>query len=206
LHGSVLAVSLHLRGLLVLRASSVVMPNGCAVAFCGVSTSGKSTLAAALGQRGFPLLADDWAAIHCDDEGAPWVIPISPQVQLFEDALSMTRHTHGIRTLRQVRPQLNKYCLPYATSHNPARLSQIYELHLDDSKKLSFHPLRGLDRIKTLSAHARGGTPAEVSCRQPGHFDLLIRLAKEVAMWRITRPQLCDACGEIADFVEANRA
>ena len=54
----VLPMALHTRGMQVLHASAVEMPMG-AIAFCGASGAGKSTMAAALGDRGNPPVADD---------------------------------------------------------------------------------------------------------------------------------------------------
>jgi hypothetical protein len=59
---SALPMAVYTLGLEVLHASAVVAPGGVA-AFCAVSETGKSTLAGALGLRGFPLWADDAVAI-----------------------------------------------------------------------------------------------------------------------------------------------
>ena len=65
--GPVLATVLFQRGFLVLHASAVALRdahgNWGAVAFLGESGEGKSTMAAALHARGFPLVADDIIAV-----------------------------------------------------------------------------------------------------------------------------------------------
>src|ERR1700722_6370214 len=62
LFGSVMGALLHLRGVLPLHGSAVLLPDGKGVAvFTGASAAGKSTLAAALTQRGCSLMADDIA-------------------------------------------------------------------------------------------------------------------------------------------------
>jgi hypothetical protein len=55
---SVLPLVVQARGTQVLHASAVVGTSGI-VALCGASGAGKSTIAAALAQRGHPLVADD---------------------------------------------------------------------------------------------------------------------------------------------------
>ena len=62
---SVLPLVVQARGTQVLHASAVTGPAG-VVALCGVSTSGKSTLAAALMARGHEVVADDALAFRVE--------------------------------------------------------------------------------------------------------------------------------------------
>ena len=65
---AVLPLVLQVRGREVLHASGVRSPRG-VVAFCAESGTGKSTLAAALDRRGYPVWADD--AIAVDTSSIP---------------------------------------------------------------------------------------------------------------------------------------
>jgi hypothetical protein len=62
-------MALQASGREALHASAVLMPEG-VVALCAVSETGKSTLAFALGQRGFPLWADDAVVLEMAGSGA----------------------------------------------------------------------------------------------------------------------------------------
>ena len=97
LQGSVFGMLLHQRGLIVLHASAVEV-NGKAVLICGRSGLGKSTLAAALCQRGHRLLSDDVSAIAFDEAGQAWVSGDARQHKLTAgaiDALALDGQRHG---------------------------------------------------------------------------------------------------------------
>jgi hypothetical protein len=83
--GPVLAALLQQRGCLVLHASAVEM-GGAAVGFLGVRGAGKSTTAAALCARGYPLLADDMLAVWLDGD-EPRVARGLPQLKLWPDSV-----------------------------------------------------------------------------------------------------------------------
>ena len=85
--GPVLAMALHQRGWLILHASAVAI-NGRVTAFLGGSGWGKSTMAAALQQRGHPLVADDFIAVPVGPAaGAELrVYPGFPQLKLWPAA------------------------------------------------------------------------------------------------------------------------
>lgn len=70
---AVLALLMQQRGEVPLRASVVANQLG-AVALCGVSNAGKSTLAAALVQRGMTLVSDDFCLIKSIN-GEAMVLP-----------------------------------------------------------------------------------------------------------------------------------
>ncbi|WP_421697596.1 hypothetical protein [Ancylobacter sp.] len=82
--GSVLGLVCHQRSLLPLHASSVVIEGG-AVAFCGPSGMGKSTLALRFARRGHAVVSDDVCVL---DTGTPArVRPSFPRLKLWRDAL-----------------------------------------------------------------------------------------------------------------------
>lgn len=83
-HHCVLPLILPALGTEVLHASAVVGAEGVA-AFCGVSGTGKSTIAVALARRGYAIWADDAVAVETA-EPEPTAIPLPFTVRLRSDS------------------------------------------------------------------------------------------------------------------------
>jgi hypothetical protein len=85
--GPVLGYVLRLRGQVALHASAVRLPDG-AVALTGPAGAGKSTTAAALVCRGYPLLCEDVCLLTAAAEGAD-VVPAYPLIRLWPASVEM---------------------------------------------------------------------------------------------------------------------
>lgn len=124
--GTVFGILLHQRGHVVLHASAVLV-NGKAVLFCGASGAGKSTMAAALGQAGYPLVTDDLCAIAVDADGSVLVHPDGRQLKLWQQSIEKL----GLKDRRgpAVRSRLEKfYVEPDDVFSTPLPLGAIYML------------------------------------------------------------------------------
>lgn len=66
-HRVIVPLTLQVRGIQVLHASAVLAPHG-VIALCATKETGKSTLAFALGQRGYSVWADDAVAFTATSE------------------------------------------------------------------------------------------------------------------------------------------
>lgn len=123
--GTVLGILLHQRGQVVLHASAVRV-NGKAVLFCGASGTGKSTLAAALAQGGFPLVTDDFCAMTVSG-GTVLVQPDGRSLKLWAQAI----HKLDLAERRgaRVRNRLEKFFVePAAAFSEPLPLGAVYAL------------------------------------------------------------------------------
>jgi hypothetical protein len=124
--GTVFGILLHQREQIVLHASAVRI-NGKAVLFCGSSGAGKSTIAAALVQRGYSLMTDDVCAVAMTDAGVPIVYPDGRQLKLW--AQSIDRLDLAARRGERVRDRLEKfYVEPAEALSEPLPLGAVYAL------------------------------------------------------------------------------
>ena len=105
--GPALAFLLRLRGALALHASGVAVDD-VAVAFVGPHAAGKSTVAAAFGRRGFPLLTDDVLRLTRDD-GCWSVEPFGGILRLWPESELIVLQSHG--TLPRITPTWDKLAL-----------------------------------------------------------------------------------------------
>ena len=83
LYGPILGLVLRLRGALAFHASAVQIGAG-AFAFAGPHGAGKSTLAAALGSAGHPVITDD--VLHVRHDGSRWLAePFASMLKLWPE-------------------------------------------------------------------------------------------------------------------------
>lgn len=124
--GTVFGILLHQREQIVLHASAVRV-NGRAVLFCGPSGAGKSTLAAALAQRGYPLVTDDFCTLSIEGTGAPLVHPDGRHLKLWAQAIE--RLDLAQQRGERVRKSLEKfYVEPSEAFIEPLALGAVYAL------------------------------------------------------------------------------
>lgn len=113
---TVVGVLLHQRQRLVLHASAVSF-KGQAIAICGPSGVGKSTLAAALCEAGCSFVSDDVSVIHTATAGRPLLIPDGRQHRLWAD--SVARLSLNDRQGAAVRASLQKFHVDPAGEGQP---------------------------------------------------------------------------------------
>jgi hypothetical protein len=147
LEGPVAAAEALVRGLVPLRAATVVI-DGRAVAIAGPSAAGKSALAAALALRGHPVLADAVTAI-ATGPGAPTVLSHAPDLVLWPDVVAELGLDPA--TGRRVRPTLPKLAFPLGAATEPAQLGAVIFLRRETRwPGPRTEPLLGTGKIKPL--------------------------------------------------------
>lgn len=193
--GTVMAVLLYQRGLLVLHGS-VVDVNGAAIAFLGQSGAGKSSTAAAMHKYGYQLLADDVAAIKLNSTAI--VFPGFPQIKLSSEAAVSLGYDAKSQMSPHAVKEKHGYRLQQEFPQAPLPLKCIYVLA--DEPEFDIEILRPQEAVIELVRHSRpttlfhsGGAP---------HFLQCANLAKKLTVYRLKRPRSLSLLPDLAKFVE----
>ena len=199
--GSALGAALQQRGRLTLHAS-VVIADGRAVAFLGQSGRGKSSLAAALAQRGFPVLADDICALEMRPEG-PLVPAGPPHFRLWEDARQRLGLERGAR--HRLHPEEPKYLVPMAAarSREATPLGRCYQLdpETESGVEASFTALRGREKLNTVLANTYRRAFFEGMGLGASYFQACSQLAQDIPIYQLRFERDLGGLGRLAGRV-----
>ena len=199
--GTVLGILLHQRGQVVLHASAVRV-SGKAVLFCGPSGAGKSTLAAALVQRGFPLVTDDFCAITVSGAGGVVVQPDGRNLKLWAQAVQKLDLAE--RRGARVRNRLEKFFVePAAVYSEPLPLGTVYAL------REARPPLKaGIERPNVVDAalvlRRSAYRPALVNRmgQKADYFRAATAIANVAGIFHLTRTLNFDSMPEVVAQLE----
>jgi hypothetical protein len=183
--GTVLGALMHQRSMLPIHASTVVYNEKCLV-FAGISGSGKSTLAAAVINDGGSLVADDISVIDFTGE-RPAVCPAFPMIRIWEDSLKHLGIPYG--NFEPVRGELRKFYMPVSRFHRSRTpIHRIFILGTHNKEKLELKELQGVDKFRVLKKHTYLFRGIPKTGLEQNHFMLVNRLAMQVPVTLITRP------------------
>lgn len=201
--GTVFGALLFQRGILPLHGSTVNM-NGSAVIFVARSGRGKSTLVRSLLKRGHTFLTDDLSAILFEKDGIPKILPGFPQQKLWADSLDEMAVPVDKDSLVKVMGDMDKYCVPSRESFcdHPLKPTHIYELIPYQEKKIRIERIQGADKINTIMKNTYFTFLPSGFDISESHFSQCIKLAKQVMVSRIFRPEKGFMINELTDAVE----
>lgn len=202
LFGTCLAVLCFQRGMLPFHASAVKIADK-AVLLAGNSGLGKSSLAAALHQRGHSFLSDDLCAIEFQESASPLLWPAFPRMKLSEEA---TEHLNiATAGAEQSRIQLQKFHIPLSADGflpSPLPIGLIIALERSaPSTPLQIERLKGIAILQQRHLVHRT-LLGEVMGYGPFIFHGLASLAQATPVVTLTRPDNLAALPELVKTVE----
>ena len=189
--GSAFGALLHQRGLMPLHANAIDL-GGRAIAFCGASGVGKSTLAAWFNDRGHPVLSDDVCVIDFDGAGRAIARHGLRRLRLWKDALEATgrRISEFEPSFDRLREARDKYDVPIDGSRDPApiELAAVYLLDRpSDGGTSAIVPLLGVAAVDALVSNTyRGGLLPGIG-GIGDHLMTCVRIAGQVPIFRVER-------------------
>lgn len=199
--GSVLAACLQMRGILTLHASAIETAAG-AVLFAGHSGVGKSTLLAALVERGYAMLADDITGIILDEAGLPVALSAFPQTRLWADSLDALDESWRRSAGAKIRPGIEKYLVPVRRFQDRAiAVHAIYLMSTSNHPEVLVEPLTparavaGLVNDTYRYRHLRG------LGQRGNHFRTMTAIAQHAVVARLVRPDTGCTPGSFATRV-----
>jgi len=197
--GPMLGMLLAQRGFLVLHGSAILGPDG-AVVFLGPKGWGKSTIAAALHLRGYPLVADDVIAVEIGAGEYPRVLPGFPQLKLWPEVLSHLGEDP--ETLPRLAASMEKrsHAVKDGFASTPLRLSRIYVL--DAGSHLAIEPIPAATGILELVRNTFTLRFVQLPEIRPRHFRQCADLAAFVPLSRLRRPYSLLKLRELVDLIE----
>jgi len=202
---SCIGALLHQRNTLALHASSVMTKNG-AVIFIGTSSSGKSTLAAVLKQKGYSVLSDDICPIDITGTRAV-MYPSGENLQIWKDIFSALKIPPEF--LRKIRPSIEKYYYSHANPEfkEPVNISAIYLLNPSNEGLYEIRDkFSGNQKLNILKNHICCKNFAKEMFIENKYYKKLKQLSGTVPLKEFVKPNNEFNTEKLADILEKDFA
>lgn len=206
--GLVLSYWLERRGVLMLHASSVVV-DGVGVLFLATKQGGKSSLAAAMLQRGCSLLSDDISPIRFDGTSFQ-VYPGYPQMRLWPT--EATRFLGHFEDLERVHPSETKRQVPVGANGlgsfcaSPRTLGSIYVPERENTDRGDIHIATRAhsQAVIDLVRHSFAPHLVEAVGLQPKRLALFSQLVQHVPVRTLRYPSGFDHLPAVSERLLAD--
>jgi hypothetical protein len=198
--GAVFGALCHQRGIIPLHASAIDVANGC-IAFVGASGAGKSTMAAALAQRGHDIVADDECFLQLGTRGEVLAAPGVSYIRLLED----TRAALGFPAVQQESQRHGKYFIPVNEPKNPMRsrpLRGVYQLHRIPNGVTKVTRLRGAEAVEVLMQNVYPPNFAARLGYESNVFRVCAAAARDMPVFQLSRPHDFAALDQVIELLE----
>ena len=196
-------VLLQQRGVVPLHAAAVHTTAG-ALLLIGRSGDGKSSLAAALVERGHALLADDVCGLALRD-GRVMALPSFASLRLWKETLKQMGAPLKVRS--RVRPGVEKFWVEASSACTQALpVCAAVVLKPSHHPGIRTAPVSQSDAFGLLCEHTHRKRVLRAMGQRPAHFRVVAAMARQVPMLRAWRPHQPFLLEELADHVEARVA
>jgi hypothetical protein len=204
--GPIMALALHMRGLVTLHASAIDV-EGRGVIFVGDKMAGKSTTAAAFLRAGYRLLTDDLLAIDQSDPSRPCILPAYGQIKLSQDAAQAVTIAHS-QPLPLVYPAFEKrqHRLTDPFSHVRIVPARLYVLDRG-GEQAAVTRLAGPDALRAIMRYSyvtRFGKGVMFPAVEAWHVRSCIALASAVQVATLHIPHDLDRLDEVVALVASD--
>ncbi len=199
--GTAFGCILHQRSLLPLHASAI-LHNGEAVLFLGHSGVGKSTLAAAMKNRGYKVVADDVCAVKVQQGEEPLVYPGIPQIKLWKETVEFLGG--NVNAMKRLFGEEEKYALPAQNLYydKPLLIKRMYILHAHTGKELSIFDMHPLEKIHAIKNYTyRKGMVVKMGIITR-NLNMCGLLARSAPLRMILRPNTGFLLRELTELIE----
>lgn len=187
LQGAVWSALLLQRGLLPIHGSCFRLGDK-GIVLSGPSSCGKSTLVAALMDRGYPIIADELCALVVHENAPPMLLPGFPQILLWADSLLQLQKNS--QSLTRVQPGLEKYILPCQdkSTGEALPLERIYILKVVNTPLVKLTPLTGAQKVQALIESTYRVHHVTGHGLNRSHFNQCTNIARYIDVKRMERP------------------
>lgn len=203
--GSVFGALCHQNGMLPLHASAVEA-SGAVTAFLGDSAAGKSTLAACLARRGYPVVADDICLLQDHGAGVR-VIPVAGWLKLWNQSLQHLGQ-HAIEENRVFRSDdkfrlyLQQQPIDPGQTRPPLHNVVFLERNADPHAAPSLQPVSPLEAIAGLMKLTYAGYVPELAGQKSRIFEQSARAMRQARAWQLSVPWGLDQIESVLHLLE----
>lgn len=198
--GIVVSVILYQRGFLVLH-SSLIEIGGHAVGFMGDSGYGKSSLAVALYEKGYDLIADDLAVIDFNSNDDVVVHRGFPQFKLRNDTIeSIGINPNDLRQESTLYSKRTRVLTNRFTKMPQVPLKCLYIL--DVGSEIEIDELRGHQSVIELVGFTFDIRLIERTEGLKKHFTQCSKVVESVPIRRLKRPWSLDLMSDVVRAIE----
>lgn len=199
--GPVMSYWLERRGLPTLHASAVSV-HGCAIAFLSRHGGGKTGLAAAMVQAGFPLLTDDLLVLEERENG--WEVrPAYPEMRMWPDEAEHFVGSPEALPLVQSDSEKRRVALgrggfgSFQEASVPLACIYLASRRPEEDGEIEVQPVPRSEALIELVRHSFSPRLVEAAGLQPARLDRLARLVRAVPVRRLVYPSGFDRLPEV---------